>query len=109
MVRKLIWTNNALYCLESIKEFIARDSKYYAATFINRLKNAAKSVTELPYRGRVVPESGDSEIREIFVNDYRIIYKVEPKSVVILAFIHGKRNLSKIWDKDIKTENNDSN
>lgn len=44
-------------------------------------------------------EIGNPEIREIIIYSYRLIYKVEPKGIKVLALIHGRRNFSKI---DIK-------
>jgi len=41
--------------------------------------------------GRVVPEFGDENIREVFAYSYRIIYRVEGETVTIAAVAHGKR------------------
>jgi plasmid stabilization system protein ParE len=44
--------------------------------------------------GRIVPEFGIPEIREIFEGNYRIIYSVESKqSVNILTIHHGARDI----------------
>ena len=42
-------------------------------------------------------EVGAGGLREIFVHSYRLIYQVEPTRVIILAVIHGKRELSAAW------------
>lgn len=41
--------------------------------------------------GRVAPEFGDENIREVFVYSYRIIYRVDDETVTIAAVVHGKR------------------
>ena len=46
-----------------------------------------------PKRGRVVPEAGREEIRELLYGQYRIIYRVEEGSVSILTVRHGRRLL----------------
>lgn len=48
-------------------------------------------VTRLAKRGRVVPEFGDANIRELFVRNYRLIYKVGDKEVYVIGFVHGAR------------------
>jgi plasmid stabilization system protein ParE len=41
----------------------------------------------------VVPELGDPEIRERFVYSYRVIYRLEPDRLLIVAVVHGRRLL----------------
>lgn len=48
---------------------------------------------DLPRSGRVVPELGRDDIREIFVQSYRIIYRARPDTVEILTVHHGARVL----------------
>jgi plasmid stabilization system protein ParE len=40
-----------------------------------------------------VPELNDPSVRELFVKRYRLIYELRPDRIVILAFIHGARQL----------------
>jgi plasmid stabilization system protein ParE len=49
-----------------------------------------------PQSGRLVPEIGQADIREILVQDIRIIYKVGDDVVLILAVRHGARLLGDI-------------
>jgi len=48
---------------------------------------------DFPQIGRVLPEEGDENIREIILRPYRIIYRVMPaQQVVAIARIwHGAR------------------
>jgi len=41
--------------------------------------------------GRVVPEMGDESIRERFIYSYRLVYRIEPERILVVAVIHGKR------------------
>ena len=45
-------------------------------------------------RGRVVPEIGMPAIRELFHEPYRVIYRIDATSVVILTLRHWSRS----WD-----------
>jgi toxin ParE1/3/4 len=74
-------------------EYIAKDSPSYAAALITKADNAAKSLFQFPERGRVVPEYRDTTIRELFVGRYRLIYRLQAKTVTIVAFVHGARDL----------------
>ena len=76
MARTVIWTEAGLQDLDDIAEFIARDSKLYARAFVKEARQAGRSLKRFPERGRVVPEVDDSEIRELFVRRYRLVYKI---------------------------------
>jgi plasmid stabilization system protein ParE len=45
-------------------------------------------------RGRVVPELDDQSIRELFVFEYRLMYRVEEARVVVVSFLHGAREFA---------------
>ena len=74
---KLEWTEPSLLDLENIRDYIAKDSAYYAAQFIGRIIEAAESLPEHPLMGRLVPEAEDTSIRELLFQSYRIIYRTE--------------------------------
>ena len=94
MARKVEWTDPAWDDLAAIAEYIARDSEYYAAAFVQEIKEAAASLAEFAERGQIVPEFADPSIRELLVKSYRLVYRVSEKRVVILTLIHGAR---RIW------------
>ena len=55
--------------------------------------------SHFPDLGRVVPEFDDPALRERFFYSYRVIYKVEPHRVLIVAVIHGRRLIEPISDR----------
>lgn len=57
------------------------------------------SLREFPERGRIVPELKRQDRREIFVQKYRLVYKVEHDLVLILRLIHGQRDFKAAWRK----------
>lgn len=93
MAREVEWTKQAVDDLEAIGEFIERDSHVYASSFISQLYNSALTLSDFAERGRLVPEYKKDNTREIFVNEYRIIYEISNTKVFILTIIHGRRNL----------------
>jgi toxin ParE1/3/4 len=91
MAREVVWTEPAWEDLEAAAEYIARDSAAYAAVFVEEMKAAATSLSEMAERGQIVPEIGDASIRELLVRPYRLVYQLSEGEVRILAVIHGAR------------------
>lgn len=102
MARTVRWTEAAISDLAAAAEFIARDSAYYASALVREARTAALSLRYFADRGRRVPEGNDPTIRELFLKNYRLIYKITPSTVFILAFIHGARDLAGLWKHEGK-------
>ncbi len=92
---KIEWTDPAVSDLEGIKEYIERDSEYYAALFVEKIINAVEILKQFPRIGRMVPEAKNKIIREILFRNYRIIYRMETNRILILAVIQGNRDLTR--------------
>ncbi len=99
MDTKVVWTEQSFKDIDSICEYISRDSKFYAYTFADKLFDAGEGLNKFSSKGRIVPELLKENIREIFINDYRMIYKIKDKYVEILTVIHGKRSIKKSLKK----------
>lgn len=56
MARKVIWAYVAEEDLDSAAEYIHKDSPAYAASFVDRALDAARSLDKFAERGRIVPE-----------------------------------------------------
>lgn len=98
---RVSWSPEALEDVESIASFIARDSAFYAKAVVNKLIESSRSLKKYPERGRIVPELGDKDVREIFVYSYRLIYRIHEKNILIVAVIHGKRLIVPKSDNDM--------
>ena len=90
---RLIWSPQAIEDIQSIAEYIARDSAFYAGSTVERIFQAPEKLVQFPKLGRVVPEKNDDSIREIFVFQYRIIYEIVASEIHVLTVVHGKRIL----------------
>ena len=77
---KIIWSPEASDDLESIAEYIVRDSEFYARAVVTEILKVARSIGSFPFIGRVVPEIGDEAIRERFVYSYRLVKKIRYSS-----------------------------
>lgn len=89
---KVIWAPSALEDVNSIAEYIARDSVDQAALFVVRLFEATDRLQEFPLSGRVIPEIDNQSCREIIYGSYRIMYRLDDDEVWITGVVHVARN-----------------
>jgi len=94
------WSAPAKRDLKQIHDYIAKDSKYYAKKVAQNIVASTEALNEFPRIGRIVPEIGDTNVRELFVYSYRLIYEISTDRIEILAIIHGKRDF---FDRLIET------
>ena len=90
---KVIWTREALQKLNGIEDFIRSNNPERAEIFINYLIEQGELISQNPKIGRIVPEILNPEIREIIVNKYRVVYKINKKNIIILTVFEGHRLL----------------
>lgn len=90
---RIEWSPEATEDINAIAEYIGRDSVFYARAVITKILAVAKSLDVFPKAGRKVPELGDENIRERFTYSYRLIYRIKPGRILVVAVVHGKRLL----------------
>ena len=96
---KVKWSPEAIEDIESIAQYIARDSKFYAQATVSKIVDFSRSVSKFPQMGRIVPEFNDNKIRERLVYSYRLVYKIGRAHILIIAVIHGKQLFGSIVDR----------
>lgn len=96
---KVFWTENAIEDLLVIKKFISDDSPARADSWILELLNAGESLISLPTRGRIVPEIKQENLRELLIDNYRLVYRIRKSLIEIITVFEGHRLLTK---KDLK-------
>jgi len=95
-VAQLIWSPRAAADLEETCQYISRDSEHYARLFAARVVALVEAIAERPMAGRIVPEYQQDNLRERIFQSYRIVYRIRPQVVEIVAIVHGARLLSKL-------------
>lgn len=88
---KVIWTKESFKHIAEIEDYISKDSPDKAIKFINKLINRGESLAKFPTKGRIVPEFSVPEIREIFEQNYRIVYRITKTRIEILTVFEGHR------------------
>jgi len=96
---KVHWASVAEDDLKNIILYIAEDIPSNAKTIFEKIKENASSLTQLPERGRTVPELQDQGIflyRELIVTPWRIIYRISDKKVYVLSVLDSRQNVEDI-------------
>jgi toxin ParE1/3/4 len=90
---KIIWSPLAIDRASEIAEYIALDKPSAADKWITTVFSKVEQLAASPGIGRIVPEIGDEQFRELIYGNYRIVYRIEKKQVSILTIRHGKQIL----------------
>ncbi len=88
---QLIWTRPALEDVQEIRAYIARDSPRYARVVAERIVAAVERLHDHPLSGRVVPELGQTTLREVIEPPYRIVYRIRAELLEVLTVVHSAR------------------
>lgn len=85
---KIVWTEQSAFDLKNIFDYISKDSKRYAEEQIRRIKSKTTILKTQPESGRIVPELGVLQIRELIEGNYRIIYRILSYELIEILTIH---------------------
>lgn len=96
---KVAWSPEAIEDVESIADYIGRDSEFYARAVATKIIEMGRNIESFPWAGRIVPELGDDKVRERLVYSYRVIYQVQERTILVVAVIHGRRLVESIADR----------
>ena len=93
---EIIWSSAAITSIESIAEYIGRNSLKYAQITVDEIFKKTVILETQPYSGHVVPELKDPLFREIHYKSYRIIYRFTSEAILHIVTIHhsSTRSLS---------------
>jgi toxin ParE1/3/4 len=94
--RRIRWTETARGDLDIVVDYIAEDSVENALAVLDRLEQRVDALCLAAERGRLVPELKAVDVlqyRELIERPWRIIYRIEPDQVVVLAVLDGRRDL----------------
>ena len=89
------WTPRARRDLRLIRQYIERDPVRAAAQVVERIARSVEVLATFPCQGRMVPEYGDETIRELIVENYRVIYRLRGDRVSIAAVMHAIQGIER--------------
>ena len=70
-----------------------RDNPTAARQFRERAEQTLRRLEDYPDSGRIIPEFPDLPHREVIISPYRFFYRVEKKTVWIVAVWHGAQEV----------------
>ncbi len=97
---RVVWTPIALDRAEEAARYIAIDRPSAAAKWIDGLFLAVGELRKFPERGRMVPEIGSPEVREILYGSHRVVYRLGKKRLHVLTVRHQRRDFNESILKD---------
>lgn len=89
--KEVRWSERAINDLKDIGDYIALREPGAAADFITELMSKIEIATEQYGLGRIVPELGKENIREIIYANYRIVYRVLENEIHVLTVFEGHK------------------
>ena len=89
----IVWSPLPLDRVAEIAGYIARDKPSAAEIWVKTVFAKVEQLEISPELGRVVPEIGNVQFRELIYSQYRIVYRIEKKRISILTVRHGRQEL----------------
>ena len=103
MPYRALLTRHAVNDLEELDTWIAtHDSPERADYVTDRIIEVFQKLTEFPERGTYPKELsalGIHEFREVFFKPYRIIYRVEHRTIYIYLIADGRRDMQTLLSR----------
>jgi plasmid stabilization system protein ParE len=75
-VTQVFWTPQAREDLQTLYDYISRDSLHYAGVVVDRVVEAMARIADFPESDRIVPELSRRDVREVLWRSYRIVYRL---------------------------------
>ena len=106
MPYRVLLTRDAVNDLEELDTWIATNDSPERADFVlDRISEAFQ--TELPERGthpKELSALGIREFREVFYKPYRIIYRVERRTVYVYLIADSRRDMQTLLSRRLLTD-----
>ena len=88
----LLWSLQAERNVGEIAEDISRSDPTGASKWVERVIEHVENTTTIPLGGRIVPELNRADLRETFLGRYRIVYRIDGRTVTIVTVFAGVRD-----------------
>ncbi|HEV2517275.1 MAG TPA: type II toxin-antitoxin system RelE/ParE family toxin [Devosia sp.] len=85
---KVHWTNRASLDLVRLEEFLSNKNPRVAARVVQALITAPNRLLEHPRAGERIDDTGEVELRRLFVDLYEIQYEVLPDQIRVARVFH---------------------
>lgn len=86
---KIRFARTAQISLHTAIDRIRQDNPIAARHFLKKVERTIRRLDKYPNSGRRIPEFPELPYRELLVPPYRFFYRVEAKTIFIVAVWHG--------------------
>jgi plasmid stabilization system protein ParE len=91
---KVVWSDDAVMALADLEAELARRyTPEKAAQIVNALVHRVDRLQDHPQLGRVVPEYGRWQLRELVDRWNRVLYRLRPDAVEVVAIVPARMQL----------------
>lgn len=88
---RIRWSALASKHIVEIAAYIAETSPVAAARWLDTLEAKVGRLADFPRSGTPIPDFQGDNLRQIVLGRYRVVYRVEMRSVLILTVRHTAR------------------
>ena len=90
---KVIWAPLAREQTADAFAYISVERPAAALRWFEAIVERTGSLSAFPDMGRVMPEFGRPEVREVAVEPYRLVYRRDPDEIVIIGVFHSRQDV----------------
>jgi plasmid stabilization system protein ParE len=103
MAVAVVWSVTALQELSDIRQYLEKNASPEAATRVTReIVRSTRRLRQFPDSGRIVPEYERTDLRELIVLSYRVIYRRTDDAAEVAHIVHTRRSLRKKEFRDLR-------
>lgn len=95
---EVIFTDHFLQRVEECIDYIALDHIPTAVKWAEGVLDHCQKLSKMPGSGRIVPEFGRPEIRELIHGNYRLVYELKTSQIDMLTIWHTRSRVTGLPD-----------
>lgn len=96
MAPKVIrWSEAALLDVDEVCAYVSQKKPENAEIMADKIANAVQGLLDDPYIGRKIPEYNQEHLRERIVDGYRVLYRITPDLIEVVAIFSDRNRLPK--------------
>lgn len=99
----LHFARTALMDLESIRDYISRDSTAEAQRWVETIIRTCQRIRRHPQLGRPREELAPG-LRSLLVGRYYVYDRIEPRRIAIVRVLSGYREIGAVWSDDSESD-----
>jgi toxin ParE1/3/4 len=93
VIVRIRFTPSARFQFLEALGYICRDNPSVARGFRQRAEKILRRLKRYPESGRLIPEFPELPHREVIIRPYRFFYRIEKKTIWIIAVWHGAQEV----------------